>query len=547
MKKINKIFAVVLLLTGMVFTSCETAELDLLDDPNNLTLDKALLDRYLNAIELSFNNFMSNTNSRGAQVTRVNYMFGTQYEANYGAANQNTIWAQAYQQMFSDMAAAEPQAIALENNKHLGVMRILKAYTLITLVDMFGDVPNSQATQPIEFPAPVADPGADVYAAAIAMLDEGIAFLNQPGDALENDFFYDNDYSKWTKLANTVKMVAYLNSGNTSGFNSIANNAGSYISSAADDFQFQYGSNETNPDTRHPSYGGSYQPSGGVSGYRANWLMGTMLADNDPRIRYYFYRQNQCTPGAPCGPGNQTTLGCSVGSRPAHFPASMIFCSLEDGYWGRDHGNSEGIPPDGNLKTAMGVYPAGGRFDGDEFTTTQIGDGAGGAGINPIMLSSYTALMRAEVLLAANNVSGARTALRAGVEASLAKVTSFGSLDPDANSDFFPSSADQTAFLNTVANDFTAASTSGKWNLIAEQVLIANFGAGMTGYNMYRRTGFPTDLQFNIEPSPGPFIRSFLYPANEANVNANLTQKSTVAVQVFWDTNASSPGFPPAN
>lgn len=547
MKKINKIFAVVLLLTGMVFTSCETTELDLLDDPNNLTLDKALLDRYLNAIQLSFNNFMFSTNSRGAQLTRVNYMSGREYETNFAPVFQNGIWAQAYQQMFSDMAAAEPQAIGLEKNKHLGVMRILKAYTLVTLVDTFGDVPNSQATQPIEFPAPIADPGADVYAAAIALLDEGIAFMNQPGDALENDFFYEND-AQWIKLANTVKMIAYLNTGNTAGFNGIANNASSYISSATDDFQFQYGTNETNPDTRHPSYGGSYQPSGGVGGYRANWIMGTMLNNGDPRIRYYFYRQNDCTPGASCDPdGNQTTLGCSVAARPPHFPGSMLFCSIEEGYWGRDHGNSEGIPPDGNLKTAAGVYPAGGRFDGDEFETTQVGDGAGGAGINPIMLSSYTALMRAEVLLNANNVSGARTALRNGVEASINKVASFGNLDSTANSDFFPTSAEIETFLTNLANDFTSANADGKSNILAEQVLITNFGAGMTGYNMYRRTGYPLDLQFNIEPNAGPFIRSFLYPANEANVNANLAQKTSVGVQVFWDTNPASPGFPNAN
>jgi len=76
--------------------------------------------------------------------------------------------------------------------------------------------------------------------------------------------------------------------------------------------------------------------------------MDKMLTLGDPRIRYYFYRQNDCTPGASCDPdGNQTQLTCSVAPRPTHFPADMIFCSVEDGYWGRDHGNAEGIPPDG--------------------------------------------------------------------------------------------------------------------------------------------------------------------------------------------------------
>jgi hypothetical protein len=64
---------------------------------------------------------------------------------------------------------------------------------------------------------------------------------------------------------------------------------------------------------------------------------------------------------------------------------------------------------------------------------------------------------------------------------------------------------------------------------------------------MYRRTGYPTSLQFNIEPNPGNFIRSFLYPSNEADVNSNISQKPNVDTKVFWDNNPSSPGFPSAN
>lgn len=546
MKNISKLFTYVLLAAGLVFTSCETTDLDLLDDPNNVTQDKASLDRFMTAIQLDFTSFMRQMGANGAALTRINYMFGRTYVNNYQPVALDGEWSTAYRGMFSDMASAEVLANNAGNNKHLGIMRILKAYTLITLVDAFGDVPYSQATDPSAFPAPMVDPGEEVYAAAIDMLNEGIDLLGQPGDNLEYDFFYDNEFGKWVKLANTVKMVAFLNTGNSAAFNGIVN-AGNFINSTADDFQFQYGTNETNPDTRHPSYNGNYNVTG-TGPYQSVWLMGTMLDLGDPRMRYYFYRQSDCCPGASCNPGgSQTTLTCSVAPRPNHFPSDMLFCSLEEGYWGRDHGNAEGIPPDSFQKTSGGVYPIGGSFDDDRFSSVTVGGGAGGAGIVPIMLASWTEFMKAEVALAAGSAGAASTALSAGISKHANKVLEFGSLDPEADSAFFATSADVSNYVSSIVNAFNSGSTEQKWEVLATQQFIAHYGNGMDSYNFYRRTGYPRKLQLNIDPNPGAFVRSFLYPANEANVNSNIVQKPGVDVQVFWDTNPPSPGFPVAN
>ena len=546
MKNISKLFTYVLLGVGLVFTSCETTDLDLLDDPNNVTQDKASLDRFMTAIQLDFTSFMRQMGGNGAALTRINYMFGRTYSNNYQPVALNGEWSLAYRGMFSDMASAESLAQSNGDNKHLGVMRILKAYTLITLVDAFGDVPFSQATDPSAYPAPMVDPGADVYAAAIDMLNEGIDYLSQPGDNLEYDFFYNNEFGKWTKLANTVKMVAFLNTGNTSGFNGIVN-TGNYINSTDDDFQFQYGTNETNPDTRHPSYNSNYNVTG-TGPYQSVWLMGTMLDLGDPRMRYYFYRQSDCCPGASCNPGgSQTTLTCSVAPRPNHFPSDMLFCSLEEGYWGRDHGNAEGIPPDSFQKTSGGVYPIGGSFDDDRFTSVTVGGGGGGAGIVPIMLASWTEFMKAEVALASGSAGAASSALSAGLNKHINKVLEFGSLDPEADSAFFASSSDVSSYISSVVNAFNGGSNEDKWEVLATQQFIAHYGNGMDSYNFYRRTGYPKKLQLNIDPNPGAFVRSFFYPANEANVNSNIVQKPGVDVQVFWDTNPPSPGFPVAN
>ena len=129
----------------------------------------------------------------------------------------------------------------------------------------------------------------------------------------------------------------------------------------------------------------------------------------------------------------------------------------------------------------------------------------------------------------------------------LAKVQGLISVDPTANGDFEPTSGEVSSFISGVVADFNSANNDGKWEILATQQFIGNFGSGIQAYNLYRRTGYPRLLQFNIDPNPGPFVRSFFYPANEANVNSNISQKPNVDVQVFWDTNPSSPGFPFAN
>lgn len=555
MKNINKISIFLLLVLGLAFTSCETTDLELLDDPNDVTIEKADLDRFLVAIQDDYKSFMHQMGDNGASLTRIEYMFGRTYVNNYDAASTDTEWGLAYQSVFSNMKGAEALATPLGADKHLGVINVLRASILMTLVDYYGDVPYTEATNPAEFPFPGVDDDAAIYADALALLDDAIAQFNGGGDDLGNDFYYGNDFSKWIKLANTLKMNAYLNtrlvdSDAAGKFNAIVS-TGNFISSTDDDFEFLYAQNGA---LRHPYYITNYGVSG-VSGgaYRSNWLMESMLESNDPRMRYYFYRQSICTPGTIGADGvmcaaNGPQLQCSLQARPSHYPASMTYCGVDGGYWGRDHGNDEGIPPDSFRRTAMGVYPIGGRFDDDDFETVGVDQAGQGVGITPIMLASWVDLMRAEFALVGGDATGANTFLQNSLSKSVAKVKSFISVDPDADSSFEPSPTAISNYVNAIGAAFSAADNNTKWDILATQQFIGHYGNGNDSYNFYRRTGFPTSLQFDIDPSfGGPFIKSFFYAADEANTNNNVTQKPDQGVQIFWDNNPGSPGFPFAN
>lgn len=556
MKNILKYITVVFIAGGL-FTACETTDLDLRVSPNDLAADQADPNLLLNSIQLAYGTNMQVISDRGAELTRIDYMFGRNYFNNYPGNTFDGIWSRTYSSGGNGVGDGVSVGISTNVNAledinansevdysfHIGVGKTLQAHMLFLLVDYIGTAAWSQALNPLEFPAPTLDSGEEIYNVAFGLLDEAESLLaSNPPTQGAQDIFYEGDSSKWVKLINTLRLRAYKNTGNTSAFNSIIA-GGNFISSNEDDFQLQYGTSELQPDSRHPDYAADYTPSG-ANIYQSNWLMETMLNYDDPRIRYYFYRQVDATPGADAPP-NEETLACSLVVPPQHYQdGGYTYCSVPNGYWGRSHGNDEGTPPDNFLRAAVGVYPAGGRFDDNSFDVVGLGLGGGGAGIEPIILASYVDFWRGE--MAANDTERANF-MRAGLEKHIAKVQSFGSLDSSADMSFAPSEADVTAYIDGIVSDFNAASGDDKENIFAEQYFITLYGGATEAYNYYRKTGYPTTLLPNWEPDPGPFPRTFLLPQNEVITNPNLEQRSDLTTQVFWDTNPASPTFPPAN
>lgn len=567
MKNIFKFIMAFLIAGSSLFYSCETVELEVLENPNTLSPDQADPDLLLNSVQLAYLANMGSYNFNASVLTRIEQFFGRDY-FNQLLNNDplNATWSRTYSTANADTRGMIPniQAIEQQNNAagdgslnyQEGVGKALLAHNLMLLVDFVGPIPFSQTNNPNEFPAPEVDPGAEVYAAALNLLSEAATLLN---GASGTDLFYNTggaigSSDQWIKFINTVRLKAAITTGDLGTFDSIIG-TGNFIATTADDFEYRYITNDVNPDGRHPEYIQDYTPSG-ANNYQSNWLMDTMLDRDDPRLRYYFYRQTDCTPGASCNPDPMgeavTQLTCSIIAPPVHYSPDFDdqFCALEDGYWGRPHGDDQGTPPDSFFRTANGVYPAGGLFDDDRFGNVGLGLGGGGAGIEPFILASYVDFWRAERAMTAGNAMAASGFLEDAISKSVTKVLSFGSLDPTADATFFVDSATADAFVASVVADFDAASGDDKMNILAEQNWIAQFGGGAETYNFYRRTGFPTTLTPNIEPNPGRFPRSFPYASGEVTANPNLSQKPDLNLQVFWDNNppsAPSGGFPASN
>ena len=564
----KKILLFLFLGAGLFIFSCETTfDLDLQENPNFPTPENANIDALYSSVQVNFAEFLNgptgglSVNDVTMQLSRQRaFTAGNDYANAWSPANFDNIWNQAYSDFMPDANEIIRQADARGLPFEGGTAKILKGYVLMTLVDVFGDVPSSQADQGAAFLSPARDAGAEVYAEAEALIIDGIADLNDPAAAAPAaDNFFEGSVGDWINAANGLLIRLYvttklIDSSAGAKLMAIVNNPDGFATS---DFMFQYTSSRANPDSRHPFYEDSYETADGD--YMSNWFMWLLAEEKgiiDPRIRMYFYRQ---VGQVPLDDVNRFDCVFSPLPDPASTPQHYLDCdpnmpycvgSIDQGYYGRDHGNGNGIPPDGDIRAVYGVYPAGGRYDASTFAGTQNAgiDGGLGAGVIPVLPANFIDFFRAEAALTMGTGEDARALLESGVRGSIATVIQFardtdpGSLEEIVatvpvvvtGDDTLPTDSIVNLYVTEVLNLYDNA--SDQLDVVMKEFLIASYGNGMEGYNMLRRTGRPFNVQPTIQPTAGSFIRTALYPAAHIQLNENATQR-VVTDQVFWDTN----------
>lgn len=549
MKSFYKIVAATVL---MLFTvQCEVIDSDLLNSPNSVSPENVDPDFLLNNIQLSARGIYSGAALRGSQLSRQRRLFGGTYDAALVPQNLDGVYNTTYSSVFVDVQTLAP--IAEENDLyfHLGMAQIFQAYGMITMVDLFGDVPFSEALDPSNF-NPNVDNGAAVYDAALNLLDEAITNLqNEDRLSFPTDLYYPGTSGEakveaWVRTANTLKLKAYVNMRHvdpqraTEGINSLVNDPIGLIVDPSQDFTFEYSTNDTNPDSRHPLFTNNYL--NGANDYLGVGFLNVLLnnkSERDPRIRYYVYRQVTQNSTDP------SEQSCQNANRPSHYTNDDPFCQLEDGYWGNGHLNTEGIPPDQFGRSTFGVYPAGGEFDWNAALDVDEGMGYQGAGFRPILMSSFTHFLLAEAALTLDGVAlDARQLTLDGAELSINTVLDYGQerVDELDVGGLRPSANAIAQYLDEVNQKFD----ENPIRTIAVELYLASFPNGMEAYNAMRRTGFPTridGIQAARNSDPGDFYRTLPYPASLVNRNSNVSSKASNLERTFWDTRGEDTEF----
>jgi hypothetical protein len=274
----------------------------------------------------------------------------------------NELWNNLYNQANNyNIMATQAQAIGAGTYEAIG--RIMRSMNFHMLVDIYNNVPYSEALQGTAKPTPKYDKGADVYKGIFDDLDAAIALLQDPtmtdpaknADIAKADFIFAGNTTLWIKFANTLRLrllVHLHNNGIYSaqqvvpGFNiadQVSKITGDGFLGAGQSAHFQPGFSAAKP---NPYYRFYHTNEAGTSSQRdhlraSEYAIDYYKYDGDPRIDRFYVSPNGTTIGqkgvafgTPSGPGvpqgNELSTVRGVGYIPQGASSrAWIFTSFE--------------------------------------------------------------------------------------------------------------------------------------------------------------------------------------------------------------------------
>jgi hypothetical protein len=570
MEKYKKILLVfVILLAG-----CTKNFLDVNTDPNNPS--KATLGLLLTHVEKGIADGLSlNFGLTNITAVYMHQMTTRENPDQYGITGKSDYtkipWDNLYAGPLQDLELMISQAEADQNVTYSGIAKILKAYTFSQMVDIWGDIPFSEANKlssESHNAYPKWDKSADIYPQLFALLDDGLAdltnttALNKVVPTTE-DIIYSGSTAKWIRAAKTIKLKLYNQVRKVQDVSALVSAlvAEGDLIQSGEDFEFQYGS-KSSPDERNPGF---LDYEAGQRTYNMSpWMYRILKGQNpeilttikDPRIPYYYYNQMTAT--------SDTREGTPTEYRDGPF-VSIIFGSIS---------KNRDFAIDGS-QTVFGVYPVGGRYD-DGGHIKVIG--TSGTGAAPYRFITYADRLYIEAELA--NVGlipdVAPTYFQQAVEASFKQVDHVVTKVAPATAQI-PQTAPATmwvpsavapvppaaattgwlvkSYITSVMALYTAATTDRQLELIMTEKWISQFGCNVDSWTDYRRTGYP--IVFNpLDPTQAPggeIISPFdgfvipvtltnpipwtvVWPTSDLSINPNApVQKDPSTFKVFYD------------
>ena len=556
MKKLFKLKSIVTMLLTVVFLSgCSLFDLDINKNPN--APSSATPDLLLAQIQSSVLNTFAGIEGN---LETYNGFMGTQGGSlfNLNANSFSGTWNGLYTGPLKDLEGLI--SVSQASPHYLGVAQVMKAYTYSTMVDLWGDIPFTDAGKgdvSEKNITPKFDKDVDIYNACFALLDQAIANLAKPTPAPiipSADLIYAGSATKWSKFANTLKLKMLITArlaipDAPAKVKAILD--GGNVIAAADDFIFRYSKDPTS--IRHPWYNGTYTGGEFAYTYICHQPIVEMLDEEDPRFPFYFRRQtttvlNPADPAdagtIPCGRTSSCTYGYLVTSPTVikrlytdkGKPYAKADTAYMAGLFGRDRGDNTGIPADGPLRLINGVYPCGGFYD---VATPRLpaANAATGGGIFPALTTVNLEYYKIEAILKMGYTGDAAAIFSNAIKTHIGKVVSF-STAADALS-VAPTTAAIDKYTDLWVKRFNDATTAdAKLAIALKQLWFSSYGNGFDFYNAFRRTGLPTTIQEHIlKPFRGYPLR-LPYTQTELTLNPNAAAYKDVAFDkapIFWD------------
>ena len=550
-------------LVALLVVSCKKF-LDINTDPNNPTTIE--VSKLLPTTQRTLGDLLSMDEQNGglSEVLAVyTHQMSTREEADkYGITGVDVNIQTAWSKLFS--SSANPgttfpvygvlqnlediikNATAAGNLRYAGIAKILKAYTYSIAVDVFGDLPYSEANKLKEGVLhPKFDDDAAIYESLFALINAGIADLTNTTAANPNlpgtdDLMYGGNVARWVKAANTLKLKMYTQIRKVKNVTAEVNaliSAGNLISSTAESFLVPYGPNGATDD-RNPGFYTYFatQRSNHVSPWFYEIMKGynpRIFTNNpDPRVPYYIYNQVNATQ-AP-REGNQTEY------------RDGPFVSIYFGSVGPDRDRAQQ-----NTISLFGIYPVGGKYDDGSAT---VANANSGTGATPYRLITYAdrLYLEAELINAGIIAGDAKAKLTAAMDESFKQVdyviTTY--VKPTQSVPSLVGTAAVATYTDKVLVEYDAASTEKKLEIIMTQKWLSSVGSAVDQYTDIRRTGYPVVFDpSNAAMAPGgrvqpPINGDPVNPGNQKSVPVQLSRTFALALPWFQTELESNPNAP---
>ncbi|MCW3073320.1 MAG: hypothetical protein JWP69_389 [Flaviaesturariibacter sp.] len=550
------IYSFTVLLFALAGVSCKKF-LDVNQNLNNPTPASVQLSFVLSAAERNIsNNLALGTGLGNTMAVYTHQITGRVAADRYGAGSSG--WEGLYGAI-SNLNVIINRGTAEKRFVYVGISKILKAYTFSMMVDVWGDVPYSEFDRFEEgITQPKFDKGIEIYPKLIALIDEGIADLNNPtvnpSKPGADDYIYKGNVTNWIKAANTIKLKLYtqvrLVQNVQAQVTALLASPATLINSHAESFMMPYGPIGATDD-RHPAFG-DYNATQRGGQLFSPWLYEIMKGRNatilngltDPRIPYYVYNQKSAPGGTNPTPENCTDF------RDGGF-ISILFGSNGSC---RDGSNSQ-------TYSLVGIYPSGGRYDdGAARSINSIGAQNAGTGARPHEFITYAdrLYLEAELIHAGLAPGDARLAFSKALDASFAHVDNVivnfvkpGSAGAAQTVPAIATLPATTTYKAGVLAAYDAGNAAKKLEYIMTEKWINRIENPVDNYTDYRRTGYPVLFapapEGNVTSVTGPngvvtpvqndrkYPWSLPFSATEIGLNSNAPpQKVPESFKVFW-------------
>lgn len=195
--------------------ACNFVDYDLNTDPNNPS--DVGMPQLLPAAEVGYAYNLGGDMGRYISLWSQHHMGGDRQHLAIDVyqlteSDINNLWGNIYGNVLSNLKIINEKAAEAGSPHYAGVAKVLTAMNVAHMVDMWDNVPYSEANQFDENINPKFDNGNDLYRAMIALCDEAVTDLGATSNTTPgaDDLVYGGDKAKWTRLARSTKARLQL-------------------------------------------------------------------------------------------------------------------------------------------------------------------------------------------------------------------------------------------------------------------------------------------------------------------------------------------------